>query len=583
MSLLQLAIAGDWTWRIIVSFFTTKTSPMNLAIFRIAVFGVTLAVLGQIGPATMWFSSFPHQLQIAPFGIGWLLPYVPISRPLVVVASSLLIVVCIAGFIGLFARASALLGLLLGLYVFGITQVYGKVSHDHVLIWFMAILAASPCSDALSIDAIFASRKRADRGITEPLPPSISYALPLRFASLLLGLIYFFPGFWKLWGSGFAWALSDNMKFQMYSKWMEFGGWTPVFRLDWHPWIYRFLAFETMVFEMSFVFLVFFPRLRRIAALGGVAFHFGSLIFLRIFFYDLLIFYVALFDVSGWLRRVGHRIFKVPLTVFYDGDCRLCRRTIAAIRVVDILECINYVNARERAGLDLWKGEALDQKTLLHNMHAITDGRHFVGFAAYRSMAIRIPVLLPLVPVLFLPPVESVADRFYSHVAQARTCSLPEGKLPPAFGESRNSSAWNPVLVVGLLLLSASVYTGIRGITSGWPFACYPTFAGIAGDEIPSMEVVALAANGEPILESSALKQKFMDQRLYSLLVTQLGRQRQSGTDEPLRALWQLYVETDPRLRNASVVRFYRVTLCNIPERQNLNPVRRELLREIAL
>ncbi len=126
--------------------------------------------------------------------------------------------VCITGLIGLFTTASSALALILAVYVLGVTQVYGKVSHNHELIWFMALLAVSPCGDALSIDAILSSRKRADLGIIERPGASIVYALPLRFASLLLGIIYFFPGFWKFWTSGFAWAFSDNLKYQMYSK-----------------------------------------------------------------------------------------------------------------------------------------------------------------------------------------------------------------------------------------------------------------------------------------------------------------------------------------------------------------------------
>ena len=233
------AIMGrDTMRRLVREFFMTPTSPVNLAIFRIVVFGTTLIMLCVDAPATRWFSTFPRQLVAAPYGTGWILPYVPISQPLVGIVSGVLVVFCILGMIGLFSRASSLVSLVLALYVLGITQIFGKVSHDQAVIWFLAILAASPCGDALAIDAIVMSRNRAAQGIIEPPEDSISYSLPLRFACVLLGVVYFFPGFWKLWNSGFGWALSDNLKYQMYSKWMEFGGWTPFFRLDLHPWLY---------------------------------------------------------------------------------------------------------------------------------------------------------------------------------------------------------------------------------------------------------------------------------------------------------------------------------------------------------
>jgi predicted DCC family thiol-disulfide oxidoreductase YuxK len=572
--------------RIIISFFTTPSSPTNLAIFRIAVFVAVLLDLDLDAPAIVWFSSLPQQLQVPPFGVAWVLPYIPISRPLATLAITLLVVACISGIVGFFARTSSLLAMCLALYAFGITQLYGKVSHDHHLIWFLAILSASNCGDGLSIDALLASRTRADRGFTEPPPPSVAYALPLRFAGLLLGIIYFFPGFWKFWTSGFDWALSDNLKYQMYMKWMEFDGWTPFFRLDWHPWLYKAAALETMIFEMSFVFLIFFPRLRRLAVLGGIVFHVASLLFLRIFFYDLLICYVVFFDVSGWLKKLGTRLFRSQLTVFFDGNCRLCRRTIAVIRVMDVLETITFVNAVEDAELSCRGFGRLERPSLIQDIQAISDGRKHVGFEAYRAMALRLPILWPLVPFLFPPPVERIANKVYRHVADSRICNLPDGEESSlAFADERGSSLGSTsVLAVGILLLTANVYTGARGNANGWPFACYPTFAAILGDETASLDIVALTSQGEIIpTDTKELAQRFMPQRFRGLVESLLRVQKPGGSTERLRSLWQLYVQEDSRLEKASVIRFHRLSLCTIPEKRYQNPVRSTLILEMRL
>jgi predicted DCC family thiol-disulfide oxidoreductase YuxK len=578
---LAAVIGRESLRRIISAFFTTPTSPVNLAIFRMAVFGLTLAALSSDASATMWFSTFPHQLQVAPFGVGWLLPYVPISPSLVTIASTVLVVVCITGFLGIFARASSVVALILALYVMGITQIYGKVSHDHELVWFMAILAASRCGDALSVDAILASRKRADQGITDPPPDSVSYGLPLRFAALLLGIVYFFPGFWKFWTSGFDWALSDNLKFQMYSKWMEFDGWTPFFRLDWHPWLYRSMALGTIAFEMSFLLLIFFPRLRRVAAFGGVMFHVGSLFFLRIFFYDLLILYVALFDVSGTLQKFGHWLFKGRLAVLYDGDCSFCRRTIAAIRTFDVFDCIDYADARQSDTLHLPNTGNIDRSDLLQDMHAFSDKTQYRGVAAYRAMAVRIPCFWPLVPFLFSPPVEGIANKIYRSVQLHRSCSLVERKQRSSFsGTPGLASDLRVIASMGILLVAANLYSGMRGTVSGWPFACYPTFAGTMGDEIESLEIVSLTPSGSVIpTDSSTLRQSFADQRLRGLL--EFALRNPGNSFERLKGVWQLYIQKDPRLKMASVVRFYRATLCTIPEKLYLNPLKRQLLVEL--
>ncbi|MGB6833158.1 MAG: HTTM domain-containing protein, partial [Candidatus Acidiferrum sp.] len=311
--ILAVLLAHDFMRRIFVNFFTTPTSPLNLAIFRVAVF---VGVLSQIHPwETQWFGKVPHGLQMAPFGVGWLLPHLPITQSSMTIAITLLIIFCVTGLIGFFARTSAVLALIASFYVLGVPEFYGTVEHYHHLLWFLAILAVSRSGDALSIDAFLRNSRRVSEKPATPPQPSVIYSLPLRFACLLLGAIYFFPGAWKIRICGFDWALSDNLKYQMYARWMDLDGWTPFFRLDLHPWLYRSIALGTLAFELSFIFVVFFPRLRIVLAMVGIGFHFGSGLFMRIPFFDLWICYVVLFDVSGWLATLRQKFFSDGSTV----------------------------------------------------------------------------------------------------------------------------------------------------------------------------------------------------------------------------------------------------------------------------
>jgi predicted DCC family thiol-disulfide oxidoreductase YuxK len=577
------AISHDYMRSVFINFFTTPTSALNLAVFRIA---VMVTLLLDLDPSTtIWFSNLPRGLQFAPFGMGWLLPHLPIFKSLVMVAVILLVVVCITGLVGLFTRTSMLLALILSLYVLGITQFYGKVSHDHHLIWFLAILAVSRSGDSLSLDAILGAIRRADRGELPARPPvSIVYSLPLRFACLLLGIIYFFPGFWKVWTCGFDWALSENIKYQMYSKWMEFNGWTPFFRLDWHPWLYKSSALVTITFETSFVFLILFPRLRALAAAGGVLFHSASALFMRIFFYDLLICYVALFDVGSWLQKLGCWLFPDRLTLFYDENCRFCRRTVAAIVVLDILDRITLVsmlNEAETARVPIFQ---LDHRAARKDMHAVSGDQTWTGFAAYRALASRVPLLWPIVPLLHWAPIEAVGTKSYRGIADSRTCTLPQRTSQIVYRSESSARGYTSVVIVGILLLAGNVYTGGRRIMSGWPFACYPLFDFIQREQIDSLQVEALDPTGEVIRSSAAdLEGKFSGQRFRSLLENLLRMRGPGESADRLKALWKLYVQEDPLLKKATTVRFYRVTLCTIPESQRLNPVKSELVFEMKL
>jgi predicted DCC family thiol-disulfide oxidoreductase YuxK len=567
------AVARRYVKRILVDFFTSGTSPVNLALFRIAVFLAVLLDLRVDASTAIWFSGVSHEMRIAPFGVKWLMPFLPFSRPLAVVGIVLLGIVCAMGILGLFSRTSALLASALSFYVLGILQFSGKVSHDHHLIWFLAILAVSPCGDALSVDAIFAGIRRARQGDLAPLSSSIVYALPLRFASLLLGVVYFFPGFWKFWNSGLDWTFSENLKYQMYAKWMEFNGWTPFFRLDRHPWLYQSAAFFALLFEVSFIFLILFPRLRPLAALGGVVFHFASWLFMRIFFYDLLICYVALFDWSSWLKQLGLKLFPSQLRVFYDGSCRLCRSTIALIRASDVLDCITFINSRDDAGTG--------RQELLRSIRAVSGDNAFVGFSAYRAMAIRIPIVWALVPFLALPSVQRAGDRVYRRISSTRTCAPAVETAPPLYGSSASMRTMAAISILGTFLLAANIYCGARQISSGWPFACYPTFSSVLGAEMNSFDVAAFDSAGESFPLTTDLSQLLTGQRFQGLMGSLLRMRRvdQGGFNRHMNALCEIYAQQDPRIAS---IRVYRVRLCTIPESRYLNPLQRDLLYEMA-
>ena len=137
-----------------------------------------------------------------------------------------------AGLVGYRSRLALGLVAVCGFYVFGLAQLGGAVVHDMHLVWFAAVLAASPCGDALSAF----DRAKRERAVV--------YAWPVVMVRALFAAIYFFPGLWKLPESGLAWALSDNLQNQMYLKWFEYGGLTPPLRIDEHLLLLRGAALD---------------------------------------------------------------------------------------------------------------------------------------------------------------------------------------------------------------------------------------------------------------------------------------------------------------------------------------------------
>jgi predicted DCC family thiol-disulfide oxidoreductase YuxK len=568
---------------IISDFFSAVTHPINLAVFRVVLFYTIFDAVDR--PSVLWFSQVPTELQVAPFGAKWLIDYVPINVTWATTASTLLLISSFTAMIGLFTRISTLITVLLGIYVLGIPQFYGKVNHYHHLLWFAAILAVSRCGDALSCDAIFAAWKRADRGIIAPPGPSHIYALPLRFVWMLMGVIYFFTSFWKVWETGVDWVLSNNLKFIMYAKWLDLGGWMPVFRIDAYPFLYKLAAVGTITFEISFIFLIFSKRFRLLAPIGGIFFHTMTEIFMHISFRSLLRCYVAFFNWHAILSRVGHWVYSDDMYVLYDGSCKLCRRTIAALRVFDIFGRVTYINALDEKALTDNALCRIDSAALMRDMHAVVGNKKWVGFAAYRALAARIPILWPAVPLLYLWPIPTFANRIYRRVADSRVCNIAHDPLKFDWGtESKFAKGAGAVIIVGVLLLLGNFLFGIANIGNAWPLAAYPTFAGMAGPEADSVEITVQSATGESVpLTQQGLGSEVDPTRFWGLMSVVLSPADVQERRARLRSVWQLWARHDSRLQQAASIHLYRVTLSTIPERRRDNPLHRELLLELDL
>jgi hypothetical protein len=449
-----LLLAGMRYWPSVVSkFFSETTHPINLGIFRIVLFAALIIYVDI--PQVVQFSRFPVELRVAPVGIGWLIDIIPINPAWATVASYLFIVACVSGVLGFFSRTAATIVVILGFYVLGIPQFFGKIDHYHHLLWFAAILAASPSGDALSVDSLIVSRKRK-KG--ETVDSSTAYALPLKFVMLLMGIIYFFAGVWKFVIGGFGWAAGDTMKYILYAQWFRLD-WMPAFRIDHYPLLCKAAGIGVISFELAFIFLLFFPRTRKVAAIGGILFHFSVYLFAHINFWTLALCYVAFINFEPLFRLV--RKYK----------------------------------------------------------------------------------------------------------------QLPLKAIP--------SNRESGILFVGSILLSINILCGLALIDS-WPFAIYPTFAAVQEKYIQSLTISLSNPDGTvseiiPYKERS-LQSKMHPSRLIGLFTQVLWAKDSTEARARGIALLKVLAEGDPRLRQAKSIQIFKDICSVIPEEQNRNPVRRELL-----
>ena len=112
--------------------------------------------------------------------------------------------------------------------------------------------------------------------------------------------------------------------------------------------------------------------------------------------------------------------------ILYDGACPLCQRSVAVLQRLDWMNALRYQDARDTAALPASQ-TPLEPQRLLEEMHLLAPDRKrvFAGFKAFRWIAGRIPLLWPLVPLMYLPGIPRLGQRLYLWVARNRFHLVP--------------------------------------------------------------------------------------------------------------------------------------------------------------
>lgn len=112
--------------------------------------------------------------------------------------------------------------------------------------------------------------------------------------------------------------------------------------------------------------------------------------------------------------------------VLFDGMCQFCIASVGILRRLDWLKRMHWQNARDTDRLPPC-AVPLELAAMLEEMHLVTPDRKrsVAGFSAFRWMAWRIPLLLPLAPFLYLPGVLWLGNRIYLTIARNRYDLIP--------------------------------------------------------------------------------------------------------------------------------------------------------------
>lgn len=190
---------------------------------------------------------------------------------------------------GFFTRASTVAALLLGAYLLGLPNNFGKVGHgDQLTVLIMLILALSRCGDAVSIDALLARRSTP----ASPAPPARSparsgeYHWPVRMVWVLMAAIFCSAGTTKLLRVGPAWVTSDSFAITLQQA--HYGLNRPPtnfgLRVAQVPWLCHVIAGGSLLLELAFPLALLGRRPRAIIVPAALAMQLGIGLMMGIWF-----------------------------------------------------------------------------------------------------------------------------------------------------------------------------------------------------------------------------------------------------------------------------------------------------------
>ncbi len=165
-------------------------------------------------------------------------------------------------------------------------------------------------------------------------------------------------------------------------------------------------------------------RFRRWMLGIGVLFHGFILATLNVgtFSFNMFAIYLGMLRAEDFtaIKAFFSRLVRGPVTMLYDGHCYLCSRIAFLLRLLDVFGRVRLANIRVPSERAL-HAPNVPLEELDRVVHAeLPDGRVVKSFDAFRSVLSRLPLLWPIVPLLWIPGMKTMATPIYDFFASRR-------------------------------------------------------------------------------------------------------------------------------------------------------------------
>jgi hypothetical protein len=301
----------QWRERLELFFFAEEI-PYGIALIRICLPLVLLVTIVHRWPyAREIFSSDGATTQLW-VSMGYM-PIIPeVSGNLCVWLVTLLCLSMVTMSLGWCTAISTWVTLILYTYFSLIDSISMMTKYNVISCHLLLLLALSPCGRIWSIDAMLSARKLRSAAAPSYQPVMPTYPVwNRRLIQLLIALVYFGAASTKIQTPAFF--NGDQMKYWMVSHFNfdhPLGELMSIF-----PGFLALGGFFVLVWELSFIFLVWRKFERNCCLILGVLFHLGTCLLIGLYTFPLVCFsaYLAFLDTedieqlkSWWTRQVCH-------------------------------------------------------------------------------------------------------------------------------------------------------------------------------------------------------------------------------------------------------------------------------------
>lgn len=305
--------------------------------------------------------------------------------------------------IGFHTRKSALCALLINESLFN--QFLLNLSGADVFLKLsLTLVAVSNAGDAFSIDNLRKTLKEDWRktGFKPPLKPQWA----LRMLQVQVAYVYWITSLCKIneakWVDGTA--LYYVVRYEDLAR----------FSLPYlfhNMWTSKALTWFSLAFETLFPYLIWIKECRYFMILWGTLFHIGIDLTVNIPLFEWIfigsyVCYIAPQDLSrvmDWIKICIRKLF---------GPAQIVRYSIYDLNQIKFAGVLHRLDIFGRLAIEPYS-DLRPQKDRVAAFELTSNGKSFRGFVAFRRIALSVPLLWLLVPMLYIPGIAWISKRVF--------------------------------------------------------------------------------------------------------------------------------------------------------------------------